>query len=177
VNSILAKAEGETCYYLEPGYYDGSDSPLIGESPLKFILAHPPLKWAWYLTLVLALFYIVNSMRRKQRAIPVRVLPENQTSAYLDMIYRLFRKEGSHRDIVQSQVKLLQSFLRNKYGLNAQKLNPEFYTLAAAKLKLDKNYLEQFFKQLERSRYNSTLNDSELMKIDREITEFYLRCP
>ncbi len=178
VNGLMAKADGETYYYLEPGFSPSpSDGPNIGESPIKFILAHQSLKWAWYLTIVLSFLYILNSMRRKQRAIPVVALPENQTSAYLDMVYQLFRKEGSHRDIVQSQVKLLQSFLRNRYNLNAHKLNDDFYELASAKLKLDKNYIEQFFKQLERSRYNSTLNDSELIKIDREITEFYLRCP
>jgi hypothetical protein len=180
VNGLIGQVEGESVYYLEPGIASSSlngGGPNIGESPLKFILAHQSLKWAWYLTLVLALLYIINSMRRKQRAIPVVSLPENQTSAYLDMVYRLFRKEGSHRDILQSQVKLLQSFLRNRYSLNANKLDDDFYELASAKLKLDKDYIELFFKQLERSRYNSTLNDSELLKIDREITEFYLRCP
>jgi hypothetical protein len=178
VNGLISKADGETYYYLEPGFLPSpSDGPNIGESPIKFILAHQSLKWAWYLTIVLGLLYILNSMRRKQRAIPVEALPENQTTAYLDMIYQLFRKEGSHRDIVQSQVKLLQSFLRNRYNLNAHKLNEDFYEMASAKLKLDKNYIEQFFKKLERSRYNSTLNDSELLTIDREITEFYLRCP
>jgi len=178
VNNLISKVDGNTYYYLEPG--DGpsqSNGPSIGESPLKFILSHESLKWAWYLTLFLAFVYIINSMRRKQKAIPVVTLPQNQTAAYLDMVYRLFRKEGSHRDIVQSQVKLLQYFLRNKYNLNAHKLNDEFYDLASAKLKLDKNYLEQFFKQLERSRYNSTLNDSDLLRVDREITEFYKRCP
>ncbi|MCZ4408576.1 hypothetical protein O3Q51_07140 [Cryomorphaceae bacterium 1068] len=178
VNGLIAKANGETYYYLEPGFSQSpSGGPNIGESPIKFILAHQSLKWAWYVTILLGLLYILNSMRRKQRAIPVAALPENQTTAYLDMVYQLFRKEGSHRDIVQSQVKLLQSFLRNRYNLNAHKLNDDFYEMASAKLKLDKNYIEQFFKQLERSRYNSTLNDSELLTIDREITEFYLRCP
>jgi len=178
VNGLISRVDGNTYYYLEPGTASSpSEGPAIGESPLKFILAHEPLKWAWYITIILALLYIINSMRRKQRAIPVILLPENQTSAYLDMVYGLFRKEGNHRDIVQSQVRLLQSFLRNRYNLNANKLNDDFYELASAKLKLDKNYLEHFFKQLERTRYNSTLNDSELLKIDRQITEFYLRCP
>ena len=178
VNGLISKVNGNTYYYLEPSTSPSqSEGPSIGESPLKFILAHESLKWAWYITIILALLYIINSMRRKQRAIPVILLPENQTSAYLDMVYRLFRKEGSHRDIIQSQVRLLQSFLRNRYNLNANKLNDDFYEVASAKLKLDKNYLEHFFKQLERSRYNSTLNDGELLKIDRQITEFYLRCP
>lgn len=180
VNNLLGKVEGETFYYLEPGAVQspsGGGGTTIAESPLKFILANQSLKWAWYLTMFLALLYILNSMRRKQRAIPIASLPENQTSAYLDMVYNLFRKEGSHRDIIQSQTKLLQSFLRNRYNLNSKQLNDEFYQLAAAKLKLDKNYLEQFFKQLERSRFNSTLSDSELLTLDREITEFYLRCP
>ena len=102
---------------------------------------------------------------------------KDSRAAYLEMIYGLFRKEGNHKDIILSQTKLLQAYLKNKYGLNAYKPTQEFFQEASVKLKLDKNYIEQFFKKLERYKHNSTLNDADLIKIDKELTEFYLRCP
>jgi hypothetical protein len=180
VNAVLATTTGSKYWYLEPNEpidSDGSDGPNITESPLRFILSNPPLKWAWYLVILATLLYVLNSVRRKQRAIPVQKLPKNQTAEYLDMIYRLFRKEGKHKDIIQSQIKLLQAYLKNKYGLNTHKQNSEFFEVASTKLKLDKKYLEQFFKLLDRARHNSTLSDSDLLEIDREINEFYHRCP
>ncbi|MEM9051088.1 MAG: DUF4350 domain-containing protein [Bacteroidota bacterium] len=181
VNEIIPETKNDKVWYLEPGFdpdfYPPEDRPNITETPLKFILGQPALKWGWYLTLLLTVIYVVNSMRRKERSIPVLKLPENQNTAYLEMIYQLFRKEGNHKDIILSQTKLLQAYLKNKYGLNAYKPSEEFFEEASVKLKLDKNYIEQFFKQLERSKHNSTLNDADLIKVDKEITEFYLRCP
>ncbi|MCH2215222.1 MAG: hypothetical protein MK086_08645 [Flavobacteriales bacterium] len=181
VNEIIPETKDEKLWYLEPGFepdfYPSDDGPNITETPLKFILGQPALKWGWYLTLLLTVIYVMNSMRRKERSIPVLKLPENQNAAYLEMIYGLFRKEGNHKDIILSQTKLLQAYLKNKYGLNAYKPTQEFFQEASVKLKLDKNYIEQFFKKLERYKHNSTLNDADLIKIDKELTEFYLRCP
>jgi hypothetical protein len=151
--------------------------PIVSESPLRFLLAHPPLKWAWYLILLAALLYVLNAMRRKQRSVPVKLLPQNQTVAYVDMTYRLFSKDGRHSNIINSQYRLLLVFLRNKYGLALREIDEGTLAEASEKLKMKPEYLKKFFKELERSRYNSTLSDQELMELDQKITEFYLKCP
>jgi len=178
VGAILSDSESSKVYYLEPSPFTlSSGKPGIAESPLRFILSHPPLKWAWYLILLTALAFVLNGVRRKRRAIPFLKLPENQTKAFVDMVYRLYRKEGSHRDIIRIQDKHLRLFLRNKYGINTNEWNKETHLEVTEKLKMDQAYVAQFFEQLKRSRYNSTLTESEFLEIDKKITEFYLRCP
>lgn len=178
VSAILPDPLGEKLYYLEPSPFTfNPGNPTISESPLRFILSHPPLKWAWYLIIFTALAYVLNGLRRNRRAIPILTLPENQTKEFIDMIYRLYRKEGSHRDIVRLQDKHLRLFLRNKYGISLGDSTRVFSPELGEKLKMDPDYLERFFEDLNRFRHNSTLTDSEFLEIDRKITEFYLRCP
>jgi len=180
VNEIVPVSKSNKIWYLEPGpeiIPNNSNEPNITESPLMFILKHDSLRWAWYMIILLTLTYLLNNIRRKQRHIPIINLPYNQVKAYLDMIYHFFKKEGKHKDILQIQIKLLQDFLKSKYNLNAHQPSESFFSEASKKLNLDKNYLEQFFKQLERSKFNSTLSDADLIKLDQEITEFYSQCP
>lgn len=177
VSQIIPETDGMV-YYLEPGEMSFSTGqPIVSESPLRFLLAHPPLKWAWYLILLAALLYVLNAMRRKQRSVPVKLLPQNQTVAFVDMTYRLFSKDGRHSNIINSQYRLLLVFLRNKYGLALREIDEGTLAEASEKLKMKPEYLKKFFKELERSRYNSTLSDQELMELDQKITEFYLKCP
>jgi hypothetical protein len=175
-NAIFNRLEAEAVYYLVPSDEQAPNQPILSESPLRFILSQPPLKWAWYSILILALIYVVNAMRREQRAIPVMNLPENQTAGYLDVVYRLFRKEGNHKHIIAIQLRLLKNYLRNKYQLHFN-ANDEFFRHAAEILSMDYSYLKQFFKDLERASHNSTLSDEELLALDEKINEFYIKCP
>jgi hypothetical protein len=176
VTELLPDFQAGKLYYYEPSFSPFSPSePLISESPLRFILANEPLRWAWYLILLSSFLFVLNGMRRKQRAIPILALPKNQTTAFIDMVYRLYRKEAKHRDVVKMQSRQLRLFLRNKYGLHTDQA--DFLPEASRKLKMNPSYLSEFFKELDRCLHNSTLDDGDLMKIDRKITEFYLQCP
>ncbi len=178
VNEVIGQIENKTIYYLNPtGSFEYNGRPQISESPLRFILANPPLKWAWYIVILLSIIYVFNAMRRKQRPIPIKMLPENQTEAHLEVLYKLYRKEGKHKDLIRIQVKLLQQFLKSKYGINSKNRDDVFYSELSEKLKLETEYLQPFFKDLERAANNSTLTDRELMEIDQNISEFYLKCP
>ena len=47
----------------------GGDGEIPNETPLKYVLSQPSLAWAWYLSLVLGLLYLVFRAKRKQRMI------------------------------------------------------------------------------------------------------------
>lgn len=179
-NKILTEyATKELIYYNpDPGRSRvGGGSGTIPESPLKFILNHPSLKWGWYLLLVLVLLFVLNFIRRDQRSVPVQQLPENETANYLDVVSKLYQKEGKHKHIVAIQERLLLQFLRNKYGLTAPLINNDFIRNAAIQLELEEDYLSGFFKELERAKNNSTLTESDLLNLNSKIKAFYKRCP
>lgn len=166
-------------FYYEPEYLRSSDSqePPISESPLRFILSNPPLKWAWYLIIGLTLIFVFNSVRRRQKAIPVFSLPANETANYLDVVSRMYQKEGRHKHILGIQEKLIKRHLQNKYRLNLRVKDPESIEEAATRLKMPASYIRQLFTEIDRAKNNSTLTDEEFKNLIVKIKEFYRKCP
>jgi hypothetical protein len=151
--------------------------PLITESPLRFILGNPSLRWAWYLLLALCLLYVLSSMRRKQRPIAVLGQPENETLNFVKVMSRFYQKEGKHKHIIGLQAKILHTHLRRRYRFGSKPMSEAFFREAAEKLQMPETQLNTFFKDLERASHNSTLTDRELIAIDQKISEFYAKCP
>jgi len=180
VNELLEKYDREKLIYYNPKTTRnrvGGGGQAIPESPLKFILNNPPLKWGWYLLLTLVLLFVLNYLRRDQRPIPVQQLPENETANYLDVVSKLYQKEGKHKHIVALKEKMLLQYLRNRYGLISSSLDETFFTKASAILEMDAKYLHSFFKDLERAKNNSSLTETDLVKLNSKIKAFYKKCP
>ncbi len=127
--------------------------------------------------LTLALLYILNSIRRSQRSIPIFQLPENEIANYLDVVSRLYQKEGKHKHIIGIQEKLLLQHLRNKYRLNFTNPDDTLYADAAVRLQMTPGYLKHFFQSLNRAKNNSTLSDEDFRKTIKNLNEFYQKCP
>lgn len=161
-----------------PSTASSSEQPYVSEKGiLQFILNNPPLKWAWYLILSLALVYVLNTMRRNQRAIPIIELPQNETANYLDVVSRLYQKEVLHKHIIQVQEKLIFEHLRQKYRINLINATAETYRTAAQKLEMDEVYVKRFFHILNRDKNNSNLTNKEFKETIHLINEFYSKCP
>ncbi len=161
--------------------YEGQTSaqnrPLVTDGPFSFVLAHTPLRWAWYTLLSLTLLFLLTSVWRLQRPIPVISPPPNETLAYLDVVSRMYRKDGLHKHLVNVQYKLLLNHLRNRYRLSVSRIDKDFFREASIRLRLDESVIIEFFAELDRARNNSTLTDADLARIDHRITEFYAKCP
>jgi len=179
-NLILENYNREKLVYYNPKTTRnrvGGGGQSIPESPLKFILNNPPLKWGWYLLLALVVLFVLNFWRREERAVPVQQLPENETANYLDVVSKLYQKEGKHKHIIALKERLLLQFLRNRYGLPTGKLDDTFIQRASVLLEMEENYLSTFFKDLERAKNNSSLTEAELLKLNSRIKAFYKKCP
>ena len=179
VQDLLADLPKGEIIYFDPksDKFDQTNRPPIAESPLSFILSHQPLRWAWYLILTLALLYLLNAVRRAQKPIPIKPIPVNETAQYLEVVSRMYQKNGRHKHLVELQEKMIFSHLRNKYKLIRTKNEESFYAEAARVLQADEKEIRNFFKGLNRAKNNSTLSDKEFKDIDRQITEFYEKCP
>lgn len=176
VLSLLPK--GDT-YFLDPVFETPPppNRPLLTESPLRFILGNEALRWAWYLVLLLSLIYVLNTVRRNQRVLPVMVRPENDALNFLDVMSRFFRKEGKHKHIVGLQLKMLTAHLRATYRISRSFPEKGFYEEVYEKIQIPTATSDALFQALHRASHNSGLTDKELIEIDRKITEFYAKCP
>lgn len=89
--------------------YERRAAATAGFAPLAFVLAHPPLRLAWWLVLAGAVLLLTVNARRRQRAIPVRRREVNDTIAYLTRWASLYRRGTDHQPLVE---KAYRAFVR-----------------------------------------------------------------
>ncbi|TNE56395.1 MAG: DUF4350 domain-containing protein [Bacteroidetes bacterium] len=97
---------------------------LPAEHPLSYILRQPPLAWAWYLLIALALLYLIFRAKRRQRIIPV--LPRNENSSYefIRTIANLHFREKNYQNLCIQNMRLFLAQIRERYSMVAQ-LDPD----------------------------------------------------
>ena len=69
-------------------------------TPLRYFLSQPPLRWAVYLSLGLAVLCLLFGTRRRQRVIPVMKEPENHTIEFIELIGTLYYQSRERRSLV-----------------------------------------------------------------------------
>lgn len=73
-------------------------------TPLRWILDQPALHWAYFLTIVLVLLYMLTHMRRQQRAIPVVAPVRNDSRDFVHTVGRLYYNKGDHADLARKMI-------------------------------------------------------------------------
>lgn len=100
--------------------YRNSRNPNLPSSPLAFILSIAALKWAWYLTLVGLLGFVIFRSKRNQRIIPVIAPIKNNSLEFSKTVGRLFYKERNHKRMSQEICQYFFNFLRKRYHINTK---------------------------------------------------------
>ncbi|MBV6644675.1 MAG: hypothetical protein KI790_04465, partial [Cyclobacteriaceae bacterium] len=95
-------------------YQVGKPEP---RTPLRYFLSQPALRWALYLGVFTLLVMLIIQARRRQRAIPLILPPENSTMEYVRTIGNLFFREGNHKLAADKLVAHFYSEIKRKYFL------------------------------------------------------------
>ena len=137
---------------------------LDAESPLRYILAQPPLAWAWYLLLAMGLLYLIFGARRRQRAIPVLARPENSSLAFVETIGRLNYARGNHVRLAGHLMTIFLGEVRERYRLPAGLSGPDLQQQLAKRAGVAPELVRRLFQlhdNIQRSRHASdrTLED------------------
>lgn len=79
-------------------YCPASDS--AEQSPLRYFLSQPPLRWAIYTAMVGALLFLIFGGRRRQRVIPIEKEPENHSMEFIGLVGSLYYHSHERRSLV-----------------------------------------------------------------------------
>jgi hypothetical protein len=109
-----------------PAFWDEYLKPRrgAGGTPLRYILGRPPLRFAYLLTLLGVLSYIVFRGRRWQRPIPVVEPPPNAAVEFVRTLGRLHFQHGDHRALVDRRARYAMDRLRTRLGVADADLSP-----------------------------------------------------
>ncbi len=90
------------------------DKEQESESPLRYLLANRPLRWALYLALATLVAFVAFSARRRQRIIPVIKPPVNHMMDFVKRIGGIYFKRHDNVDLLNKKYVTFSNDLRVK---------------------------------------------------------------
>ena len=156
---------------------DGSmDRSLNSEGPLSYILSQPPLAWAWYTALATAVLFLIFRSRRKQRIIPVLEKNKNSSLEFINTIGRIYHQQGNHRKICLKKMTLFLSFIRDRYYLNTNERDADFFARLSAKSDISASVIDQIFLYHKNIDSSNFVSEQTLIDFHLEMDKFYKNC-
>lgn len=99
---------------------------IASDSPLRYVLSQPALKWAWLLFLSGMLLFIIFNAKRKQRIVPILKPLANTTVDFTKTIGNLYYQEGDHQNIINKKIIYFFEKIRNEYLIDTTVLDENF---------------------------------------------------
>ena len=115
----------------------GQTGESISQSPMRFILNQPALKYAWFLFLIGMVFFMIFNAKRKQRVVPIIKPLANTTVDFTKTIGNLYFQEGDHQNIIDKIIIYFLEKIRNEYLIETTTLDDNF--IKKLQLKSGKN--------------------------------------
>lgn len=145
-------------------------------SPIRYILNHPPLAWAWYLLLALGLLFMIFRSKRTQRIIPLLAPPANSSLEFITTIGNLYYIQRDHKQIAVLSMKSLLRFIRTRYRLPVKDTLSGLEDNIALKSGVPTQEIQRIGLAWKAITTQPGLSASELMNFHRLLENFYHQC-
>lgn len=148
-----------------------------GKGPLHYLLSQTPIRWAWYTMLGLIITYFLFRAVRRQRVIPV-ILPNANTSLeFVQTVGELYYQQSDHQKLIIQKMKLFLLFIRNRYYLTTNILDPVLVRAISVKSQIPAEDVDKIFKLY--NVYQNTVvavDQNELIAFHKALEHFYKNC-
>lgn len=142
-------------------------------SALKTILEHPPLGMAFWIILLMLIFYVLFNSKRKQRVIPIIKPVENTSIAFTQAIAGLYMAEKNNKNISEKMITFLNEHIRTRYFLNGQVVSNNFISTLSKKSGVPFETVQSLYNAIQQVQLSEELSDFELLSLNEQIQEFY----
>lgn len=139
----------------------------VQQSPFRYLLAHQPLRWALYLTMITILLFMIFTAKRKQRAIPVVREPANKSLEFTELIGTLYFQKKDHVDLIRKKFAYLTEELRREIQVDIEEVadDKRSFERIARKTGMDAEEIAKFIHEVRPVLYGGRAIDSEQMKV------------
>lgn len=103
------------------------------DSPMRFVLNQAALKWAYYITIVGLIIFVIFRAKREQRIIPVIEPLENSSIEFAKTVGTLYHQHRDYGDLIAKKLKFFLEYLRSNFYLDTNTINPKTAEDLAAK--------------------------------------------
>lgn len=158
-------------------YFDSKNKTgiIAGASPLRFILSNPPLRWAWYLSLITLVFFMIFNAKRRQRVIKVIKPLQNTTVAFTKTIGNLYYETQDHNTIIQKKITYFFEYIRRTYFLDTQTLDDKFIKNLSLKSNAKQDTVEYLVNVIRQLRSKRVCTEADVLRLNKAIENFYTK--
>ncbi len=166
---LLSYLDGSRTIYIDNYHKSGK---AFYTSPMYIFLNTKEFKWAYYVALIGALFYVVFEGKRKQRAIPIVVPLKNQTLAFTRTIADMYFEKGEAKAISEHKIASFMEYIRSHFYMGTEEPDDEFYRNLASRSDQSVDDVKTLFNLMERIKKSESFADNELLKLNTLIENF-----
>jgi hypothetical protein len=142
-------------------------------SAFRYIFSSQPLRWAfWLLLLLFGLIYFFES-KRKQRMVPVLSGLRNNSLDFVKTIGRLYYQRRDNHDLATKMAAHFQDHIRTRYNIPVTIPDPAFVDRLAFRTGIAREKLQGLVEDIQQLPERQELTDEELMAFHRQLEEFY----
>lgn len=143
------------------------------ESVFRVLLAHPPLRWAYYLTLAGLLLYVVFEGKRTQRIIPILPQPANETVDFVRVVGSLYFHNRNHKNIADKKIRYFFEYLRLHFYDPTPGMEPEALERVAVKSGVSLPEVKALFDLIQKVNQVASVSDDDLGQLNQQLEAFY----
>lgn len=146
----------------------GNDSSI-----LRVLFKYEQLRWAYYIALFSLIVFVLYEIKRRQRIIPVLERPKNSSVEFVNVVGRVYYQQRNNRDIAEKKITYLLEYIRNKYRLKTIDLNQEFRDILINKSGATADIIDDILDQIKFIKAGQMVRDDQLIRLNKNIEEFY----
>ncbi|MFC6103195.1 DUF4350 domain-containing protein [Olivibacter domesticus] len=143
------------------------------KSVLRVIFENPALKWAYYITLLGLVLFVLYEIKRRQRVIPLVDPMSNTSVEFAKVVGSIYYQQRDNKDIANKKVIYLLNYIRTNYRLKTRDLNDEFQELLIQRSGANADTVRELIKEIKAIYKGKYLNDQELIELNNNIEAFY----
>ncbi|MBC8109799.1 MAG: DUF4350 domain-containing protein, partial [Verrucomicrobia bacterium] len=132
------------------------------DSPVRFILATPTLRWAYYILIGAVLIFIIFEAKRKQRIIPVVQPLANTTLEFTETVGSVYFQYKDHKNIADKKITYFLEYLRSKFFVKTTDLNASLLETLAMKSGVSQLQIDAIFKKINFIRKQEVITEADL---------------
>jgi Domain of unknown function (DUF4350) len=141
-------------------------------TPLRVILTHESLRWAYYITVFTLLVFVFFEMKRKQRIIPVINPLANTTLEFVRTIGNMHFEQADHAGIASKRVTFLLEHIRERFRLNTGELNDLFEHELAQKSGVEASVVSELTALMKQVLQTVDMQEKDLVVLNEKIENF-----
>ncbi len=173
ISTSLSYLPIEDVYWTE--YY--SVGRQEASTPLRFILTHAPLAWAYYISIISLLLFMAFEAKRKQRVIPIVPPLENTSLEFVGTIGNLYYQRSDHKNIAEKKILFFFEHVRSRYMLTLTGAGESLASILAKKSGHGVEEVRNLFLAFDFVRKQEKITGQELIELNASIEEFMSPVP